>query len=313
MPTDLSTLTSDPAFQALWKDRLASNTPATRLGSIYKTNKFAQDAGVVQPGYSVTTGDGDSPTVQKNPSHWIDKIGQAIGFAGLGGAAAFGLPAIGGALGGGGGAAGSAAGSGAAATGAGTAATTGGILSKLGGIGGILGKVGPIAAQTAFSRGQGRLAENDALMQRDQLAQNQAAGNAQLDSTRLRQAILLKLLGGVQDAQVTPPAHIASRMPQLSGGLRPSAIQGREEILAAMLPRIMESLFSGQHLPELSDMPESNWFDTLLSGLGTAGGFAGALGLGQPKAPAPSPGVPSAQLTRGGLLPGLRNRRILAE
>jgi hypothetical protein len=206
---------------------------------------------------------------------------------------------------------GAAAGGASAATGAAGAATGGGgmgfgsILGAIGGggkLGAALGAVGNIAGALGKGRADGRAAEADYGLRRDQVAGQNAAANVNADSTRLRQAMLLSLLGGVQDVNITPPAHIADRMASVTGGMRPSAIQGKQEIVDTMRPRIMQALLSGQHMPGLTEAPQAGMFDKILSGLGTAGAFAGALsGANGIKA---SAGPPQAPVAGGGFMRG---------
>lgn len=154
------------------------------------------------------------------------------------------------------------------------------------------GNIGDVAGNIAKGKGEGRLQEAQYGLQRDRLAMDNARANIDADSTRARQAMLLSLLGGMQDAQVTPPAHIAERMPTMSGGLKPSAMQGREEIVAAMRPRIMQALLTGQHMPGLTPTPQAGTFDKILSGVGTAGSLLGVFG---PKATGIQPSAPPPQ------------------
>ncbi len=214
----------------------------------------------------------------------------------LGGILTAGLagPAIAGALGGAG-SAGGAAGGVAGATGAG-AGTAGGFLGSLGGIKGILGSVGPIAGAIAGGRGQGRMAEEDMNLARGRAESERALSNSRIDDTRMAQALRLALLGGVQDAQLTPPPEVARFMPQLTGGIKPSAIKDREGIINAMQPRILESLMSGNHVPALPDQPSSNWVDKLLEGTSYGSAFLGSL---PKRTPAPTPGVNIASRNPG--------------
>jgi hypothetical protein len=206
---------------------------------------------------------------------------------------------------------GAASGAASAAVGGGAASGGGGmglgsILGAIGGggkVGAALGAIGNIAGSVAKGRADGRAQEADYGLRRDQVAGQNAAANVNADSTRLRQAMLLSLLGGVQDVNITPPAHIADRMASVTGGMRPSAIQGKQEIVDTMRPRIMQALLSGQHMPGLTPTPQAGFFDKFLSGLGTAGAFAGALslpGAGGMKAPT----APQAPVAGGGAMRG---------
>lgn len=257
---------NDPTIQSALTDfssgpRLFRHARVTPL-----INNRAKELGFTAPkGSHYGVDDGTFGVHKSGTFPWKELLLTGLGVGG----AMFGGPALVGALSGGGGAAGAgaagAAGS-AATTGATAAGTSAGLLGKLGGVKGLLSAVGPIAAQAAAGRGEGRQAE--ALIN-NQVAQT----NTGIDSQRLSQALRLALLGGAQDATVTPPAHIAARMPQLSGGLKPSSIANREAIIQAMLPRILEALMSGDHV----NVPDANFLDHLLSGVGMAGSFMGAL------------------------------------
>lgn len=239
-----------------------------------KLNDYQKAAGQVAPsGQNWTFDAAGNPTLQKNDSILKTMILPAA--LSIGGA--FAAPALAGALGGGGGAATAGASRVAGASGfLAPSAAGGGIMSTLSKYGPMLGRIGEVASGAAKGRADGRMAEAQYGLQRDQLGMQQAQGNAAMDSTRLRQAILLSLLSGGQDASVTPPPHIAARMPQVSGGVRPSAIANREQF-EPIRERIMAALFSGQHLPGLSDAPKSNAFDSILSGLGLGTGLLGAI------------------------------------
>ncbi len=208
----------------------------------------------------------------------------------LGGIVTAGLagPAIYGALQGGSAAAGAGAAATAAPATAGAATAGGGFLGSVGGIKGILSGVGPIAGAMAGARGAGRLAEGEYDLQRGRAESERSLANAALDDRRFQQALRLALLGGIEDTQITPPAHIAARMPQMTGGLKPSALKGREDIIAAMQPRILELLMSGNHVPELPDAPDSNFLDKLLEGTSYGSALLGSL---PKRTPAPTSGV----------------------
>ena len=266
-----------------------------------KLNDYQNSVGQQAPSGQNWTFDGaNNPTLQKNDSILKTMVLPAA----LGAGAAFAGP-LAGLLGGGGAAAGA---GGLASTGGigvgmgssvlpgmGLAAGSTGIMGALGKYGPMLGRLGEVASGAAKGRADGRMAEGDYNLRRDALEGRNASANVDADSTRIKQAILLSLLGGSQDAQVTPPAHIASHMPQLSGGVKPSAIQGREQIVQAARQRILDSLFSGQHMPGLTDAPQGNGLDSILSMLGLGTGLLGAV-RGPQQSPTPAP--PAQQRTR---------------
>lgn len=113
----------------------------------------------------------------------------------------------------------------------------------------IFGKVGNVATGAASGAADQRLREQLAELQRQQLAQTAArdqfdAGmrGAQFSSDERGKAdkrgVLSALLSNLEDVNITGmnPA-IASRMPTITGGLRPSALTGggKREQLMAML------------------------------------------------------------------------------
>jgi hypothetical protein len=256
----------------------------------YQLAQAARQSGTLKDGEFLSGGDDGDFLVSRGIPGWQAALAPLAGAG-----AAFALPALAG-LGGAAGGASAAAAGGGAASGGGMG--LGSILGAIGGggkIGAALGAVGNIAGALGKGRADGRAAEADYGLRRDQVAGQNAAANVNADSTRLRQAMLLSLLGGVQDAQITPPAHIADRMATVTGGMRPSAIQGKQEIVDTMRPRIMQALLSGQHMPGLTEAPQAGMFDKILSGLGTAGAFAGALrGANGIQAPAGQPQAPVA-------------------
>jgi hypothetical protein len=99
-------------------------------------------------------------------------------------------------------------------------------------------------------------------------------------------------------------------MPQVTGGARPSAIQNKDAIIAAILPRIMESLMKGGEasLPQLNALPQANGVDSVLNWAGLIGGMAGA-GYKAPgsggSTPAPAP-TGANVVQPGQQLPGLK-------
>ena len=75
---------------------------------------------------------------------------------------------------------------------------------------------------------------------------DQRLTGSKLDDSRLAQAIKLGLLSGTGDVEIDLPDELKGFSGQIKGGARPSPIGGREEIVAAMRPRIMEKLITGE-------------------------------------------------------------------
>lgn len=178
-------------------------------------------------------------------------------------AAPFVLPAL---FGAGGAAAGTGAGaSTAAATGAGLSART--LLPQLLDVGGLL------AGGLAGGREAGRAAEQDANQtdfdnQSSQYRNALAGTNIDLERRKFQadnydrqshNATRGGLLQGLQDVSIQAPAGI--QMGTVTGGLRPSAIQGKNEIGAALQRNAMIDLLDptkvngGQSLPDMPTAP----------------------------------------------------------
>jgi hypothetical protein len=309
-PQIVARVQADPEVQRLYAQMVASrgqglafSTPAgQQAGDALRAR--AEALGLDTDTFGFHPGANGQPfeiREHKDQSTW-KALGKAGLYTGLAAGAAFAAPAIAGALGGGGaagaggataanfGAGGIAGATGAAGAGAGGA----GFLGSLGGVKGILGSVGPIAGAISGARGEGRLAEGMYDLQRGRAETERAVANTSIDDRRMQQALRLALLGGAADAPNQAPAHIAARMPTSGGGLRPSALAGsRDDIIKAMQPRILESLMSGDHVPELPDAPDSNWLDKILEGTSYAGAIMGALPKRQPTIPAPGINVPA--------------------
>ncbi len=298
-------LMADPEFARLLQQARASKGGFRNLGQTASEATALRDRaralGVEVPhDYLFNTGGDDQNQVFDkqsflNRNEWLPKAA-AIGTMGLvGGLAAAPLLAGGG---------GAAAGGGAtAAGGGGTAAAT---TAAGGGMGGwniakkALGIGGDIASNALSGRAEGRAAEADYGLDRDRIAldraslenrdklaagqldMNQRTTGSNLDDSRLAQAIKLGLLGGMGDVEMEFSDELKPYIPKITGGARPSAIQGREEIVSAMRPRIMEKLMTGEQfkpldltkMPELTEAPRPNGVDKALE----IGGWAGLAG-----------------------------------
>jgi hypothetical protein len=231
-------------------------------------------------------------------SFW-SKLGKglAIGGAGLGtvltaGAAS---PALLGALGMGGLSAGTAGALGAAA------GVGGKIAGAIGNNSKAIGDIGAVASGAAKGSADQRLREADPLLREQQLLQQGArdqfsAGLQGADFDRAgqdrqrKQQILMSLLNNTQDQSITPgnPA-IAGRMPQVTGGARPSNLTGNREALMALLqaPQIQAPQYQA---PAPFSLPKAGFGEKALGGVGLGGSILGALGpllgsLGKPQTP----------------------------
>ena len=189
------------------------------------------------------------------------------------------------------------------------------LLGSLGKIGGWLSKgtdalsaIGNVTGGAAQGAAGQRMAENNQSLNLAQLAQqgNQnkfaadlAGANAQFGAgmqgaqfnregqDREQKAGMLKaLLSNLQDVQISGMnPNIASRMPTISGGLRPSALTGgggREALLALLSrPQVQAPGYTAptpyvhNATPELED---AGLTENILGGVGLGAGILGALG-----------------------------------
>jgi hypothetical protein len=237
-------------------------------------------------------------TIGENP--WM---GAALA---LGPAAAFALPALGGAAAGG--SAASSTGGVIAGTGIPTVAGTGAGLSAPGGgmgLGSILGWLGKGSdAMTAVGNvgevlagaGQGsadqRMSENDQMLRQGLLRQQQsndqfsnqlrgAEFNRTEQDRQRKAAILSALLGNTQDQSITPGNPlIAARMPQVTGGARPSNLTGNRDALMALLGQSGPQAPTYQ-APGMPELDEGGFGEDLMGGVGLTTSLLGALGRGR--------------------------------
>jgi hypothetical protein len=207
----------------------------------------------------------------------------------MGGAA----PALAGLFGGGGaaggaGAAAGAAGAGAAgAGGAGLGLLSGGVLplgtglggaaaaggASAGGIGGILGGIGsaikadPLGALGKIGGGISGAASGMAEGRRDDAYAQAAAGRVNQDAMGMDQkrAVLSSLLGGVQDASISRPAGSTIPTFGVSGGLRPSALSGKDALMAEL----------GRKAPTINPAVAGK-AENIMGGIGTGLGILGS-------------------------------------
>ncbi len=173
---------------------------------------------------------------------------------------------------------------------------------------------GSAASAASKKRAEGRAAEAGHLQTQDKAALDRALSdrNAQFNladldlnrrkfSSTERDANIDRAkrggaLEGVQDIEFEGiPAHIASRMPKIKGGLRPSAIVGREQLGRDVRAKALDAMLKGEQydpvklgeLPGVSEPPKPTGFDKFLNIAGTIGGAAGianqAMGARSPK------------------------------
>ena len=189
-----------------------------------------------------------------------------------------------------------ATGAAAGGTAAGTAAA-GGKLATLGKIGGIMGNAAGSAARGREAEAQIGLGR-DTLTQRKTEAErtnNIAAAQLGLDQRKLsptlqshdfNQSLRGRLIQGLQDASFQRPAGVPTR--HLTGGLRPSAIVGKDEFGRQMTADAQSRLDSGANYqypglpavetPGLTPLPKASKLDKLLQLGGLFGSIAGAYG-----------------------------------
>lgn len=182
--------------------------------------------------------------------------------------------------------------------GAGTAAAIGG---GIGAAGSMLGNVGSVASGAAKGSADQRLREQQGLLGQQSLALQgardqfgtgmDAAKFQQSEQDRQRKAaILAALLNGTQDQQITPGnPNIASRMPTVTGGARPSNLTNNKDLLLSLLSAPAVQAPSYQAPPTFA-LPQAGAGEKILGGVGLGTSLLGAIGpllggLGQPKRP----------------------------
>lgn len=169
---------------------------------------------------------------------------------------------------------------------------------------GALGAIGSVAGGAAQGAAEGRRADSAAMTQA-QLANlvgsrdafSAALAGQQFNSSEqdraYRRMVLQNLLGGVQDASISRPAGSTIPTFGISGGLRPSALGDRSNLIAELGKATMTAPeYAG---PKPLELPKPGLGEKILGGVGLGGSILGALGslgkLGGNKQP---PGGPYA-------------------
>lgn len=154
-------------------------------------------------------------------------------------------------------------------------------------IGAIVNGIGEAAGTTEDNRNKARIAETGLNDKQDELAlqralneqgnarANLAAGTA-YNKANESDAVHGGFLGGVQDANITRPDGIPTV--HVTGGARPSAIQGKEAMGQQFQKAALDRIAAGTPTlntatPTLTPIPEANGFDKLLN---VARGISGA-------------------------------------
>jgi len=161
---------------------------------------------------------------------------------------------------------------------------------------------GTMAASAAANRSKGRAEEASYLQKRDaaeleraQEERREQAAQADREIVQRQkerdlrmqdadQAVRGGKLQGTKDIEFSGiPDYIKSRMPTVTGGARPSAITGKEEIGKALQERAMSDLLAGKKfeapalsgVPGMSTPPQPGKLDKFLNILGTVGSVVG--------------------------------------
>jgi hypothetical protein len=178
-----------------------------------------------------------------------------------------------------------------AGLGAKTAATVGGILGAAGKVAGSLGNVGQDASAIAAGRAAGRVDDATLQQRQDQLSlsrYNAGLNAADVDlarrkyalgapSARASQSVRGDILANAQDVSINAPGI---RIPQISGGLRPSMFSANTRALGGELSK---SALADQQKgdtfdplgapPPITGLPQPGVTDKIL----TTAGYVGAL------------------------------------
>lgn len=287
-------LAADPVYQQLLQQPHGSRLS---LDATAKLNNRAAELGVkaqIPSGYDIDPGSGQ--VVEYHGIRNALLTNAAVLGAGFGGLAL--AP----------GAAASAGGAGASAALPSTAAATTGssLLPKLLNVGSQI--AAPLASMEA-GRAAGRTAEDAANQTYDRNNINRSIAADDNYQRNVGNALRGGLLQGTQDSTITAPAGI--RMGTVTGGLRPSAILGKEDIGKQLQTQATKNLLASDQsgdttTPALTPRPSSNGFDTALN---VAAPILSLADLLKPKNYNTLPVPPTAQgtsKTTFGLPPGLQ-------
>jgi hypothetical protein len=185
-----------------------------------------------------------------------------------------------------------------------SAGLAGGLGAGLGAASKVAGSLGSVASGAAKGSADQRLREADPLLRQQQLLQQQSrdtftAGlqgaqfNREGQDRQRKAAILAQLLNNTQDSNITPGnPNIASRMPQVSGGARPSNLTNNREALMALLMQPEAQAPTYQAPPNFA-LPQAGKGEQILGGVGLGSSILTALGplLGQLSGGGASPQV----------------------
>lgn len=148
-------------------------------------------------------------------------------------------------------------------------------------------------------RAKGRADEAQINDQRDRTALAGAQFNMQAPGMRAGNAVRGDVLANAQDAQIQGPVTgTKGRVPQITGGLRPSLMSGNTRALGSQMSR--DALLSQMSGPAFqpTPTPQAGGFDTFLNIAGGVGDLMGILqnvpGFNKPK-PGPQLQEPISQ------------------
>lgn len=168
-----------------------------------------------------------------------------------------------------------------------------------------LGAGGAVADAIGSGRAQGRVAETNANSNYDQnrlraaqLMEQALQGRAGIDlqqrqfalqapQQRASNSVRGDTLANLQDAQINGPiVGTGGRVPQITGGLRPSLLSGNSRQLGQQMSRdaLLQQMQGDKfdplpaiNVPQITPPQQAGTFDKILGGVGLAGGIAGAL------------------------------------
>jgi hypothetical protein len=151
------------------------------------------------------------------------------------------------------------------------------------------GRVGDRLTGAAQGSADQRMSESDMLLRLGLLRQQQsndqfsnqlrgAEFNRGEQDRQRKSAILQSLLNNTQDQSITPGNPlIAQRMPQVSGGARPSNVTSNRDALMALLGQPGPEAPTYTPPPSM-ELPEGGWVEDTLGGAGLTLNILGALG-----------------------------------
>ena len=154
----------------------------------------------------------------------------------------------------------------------------------------VIDALGNVLGGAAKGSADQRMAEVPGMVNTYNANLNGQQFNANEQDRGFKRQMLASLLGGVQDASISRPEGSTIPNFQVSGGLRPSAISGKDSLIASLGAPTMSA-------PSPLEMPKAGLGEKIMGGIGLGANILGAIGKSWPKqSPATPPFVPQGSV-----------------